>query len=57
MLSGIGLMLGLSATLGFFVGRWLDDRWDTTPWLSFVGLFVGLGAGFLEINRLLRRFE
>jgi len=56
-LTGIGLMLGLSATLGFFLGRWLDDRWHTTPWLSLVGLFIGLGAGFVEIGRLLRRFD
>jgi len=54
--SGIGLMLGISAGLGYWLGSWLDERWHTSPWLSLVGLFLGMGAGLLEMMRLLRRF-
>ncbi|NIM06100.1 MAG: hypothetical protein GTO55_07350 [Armatimonadetes bacterium] len=49
-------MLGISAGLGYWFGSWLDGRWHTSPWLSLVGLLLGMGAGFLETARLLRRF-
>lgn len=55
-LTGIGLMLGVSSGLGYWIGSRLDERWHTDPWLSLVGLFFGLGAGFLEMARLLKRF-
>jgi F0F1-type ATP synthase assembly protein I len=54
--TGIGLMLAVSTGLGYWLGAWLDGRWHTSPWLSLVGLLFGMGAGFLEVARLLKRF-
>ena len=59
--------VGLYTSLGFILpagaivgstGGWLLDRWlGTTPILTVVLGFLGAGAGFIEILRILRRTE
>jgi ATP synthase protein I len=50
---GVGLAFAASILLFFFVGRWLDARLGTEPWLLIVGVFVGLAAGFWSMYRRL----
>jgi ATP synthase protein I len=52
-LMGVGLGFAASILLFFFLGRWLDDRLGTEPWLLIVGVFVGLAAGFWSMYRRL----
>jgi ATP synthase protein I len=40
--------------LGFGGGFWLDSWLDTTPWLSFLGFFLGLAAGILNVYRVMQ---
>jgi len=40
---------------GFLLGMWADERWGTSPWLTFAGFVVGSAAAFLELFRLLKR--
>lgn len=54
--AGIGTMLALTTGLGVWLGYTLDQRWGTSPWLTVLGLFLGMGAGFAEMFRLLKRF-
>jgi ATP synthase protein I len=51
----IGLEMGLAVCVGFFGGRWLDARFDTAPILTYIGLAVGLLAGFKSVWTLVRR--
>ena len=38
-----------AAVVGFFlVGHWLDNRYDTSPWLKLLGLLVGTTGGFIK---------
>lgn len=55
--SSIGLELGLSVVLGVLLGRWLDGRFGTTPWLMILFLAFGLVAGFRGVMRAVRRAE
>lgn len=55
--SYIGIFFGVAIFIGFFFGRWLDARWQTTPWLSIVGLLVGVAAGFRELVRVAIRLR
>jgi F0F1-type ATP synthase assembly protein I len=47
----IGLELVLSIAVGFFGGRYLDDKLGTAPWLSVVGFLFGVAAAVKAVHR------
>jgi F0F1-type ATP synthase assembly protein I len=53
-LSTVGMSFVLAIVLGFGGGYWLDGRLGTTPWLAFLGFFLGLAAGVLNVYRVLK---
>lgn len=53
-LSTIGLSFVFALVIGFAAGYWLDRTLGTQPWLSFVGFFLGLAAGVLNVYRVLK---
>ena len=53
--SYIGIFFGVAIAIGYFGGRWLDRTFHSDPWLTIVGLFVGIASGFLELLRLTRQ--
>jgi ATP synthase protein I len=49
--AGVGIQFAV-AIIGFlFAGQWLDDRLDTKPWLTIIGVFLGAGAAFYNMYR------
>jgi F0F1-type ATP synthase assembly protein I len=45
-----------SAVIGtYLVGRWLDNRYDSSPWLTSLLVLLGSVAGFIEVFRILNR--
>ena len=53
-LSTIGFSFVLAIVMGFG-GGYLLDRWlGTSPWLTFLGFFVGLAAGVLNVYRVMK---
>ena len=53
-LSSVGMSFVLALTMGFGGGYWLDGKLGTAPWLAFIGFFVGLAAGVLNVYRVMR---
>lgn len=53
-LSTVGMSFVLALVLGFGGGYWLDGRFGTGPWLAFLGFFLGLAAGVLNVYRVLK---
>jgi F0F1-type ATP synthase assembly protein I len=53
-LSTIGMSFVFALILGFGAGYWLDGLIGTRPWLSFVGFFLGLAAGVLNVYRVMQ---
>ena len=45
----LGIELAASTVIGLFGGRWLDGKLGTEPWLSIVGLILGVVAGFRSL--------
>jgi ATP synthase protein I len=45
----LGLEVAVGATLGYFVGGWVDRRFGTTPWGLYVGVMVGCAAGMYSL--------
>lgn len=48
---GVGLQLGATFVLFALLGKWLDEKLGTSPWLILVMVFVGAAAGFTSVYR------
>ncbi|HTY01570.1 MAG TPA: AtpZ/AtpI family protein [Bacteroidota bacterium] len=46
-----GIQLALTVVILFFLGRWLDSRWGTAPWLMLAGIFLGTVGGLIKFIR------
>jgi len=44
----MGMQLAISVVVFFFLGRWLDSTFETSPWLTIVGVVVGVTGGFVS---------
>lgn len=51
----LGIELALTTVLGLLGGRWLDSKLSTAPWLTLVGLILGVIAGFRSLYRTARK--
>ncbi len=52
--SSLGLEMGIAVILGLFVGRWLDGKAGTEPWLMLLCTGLGLAAGMKGVFRAMR---
>ncbi len=57
VLSGVGLALVASTVLGLGGGYYLDRWLGTSPWLTLVGLLLGIAAGFVNLFRAVGVFD
>lgn len=49
--AGSGAQFVVSILLFLYIGKWLDAKLGTAPWLLMAGVFVGAGAGFYSFYR------
>ena len=49
--ASVGLEMGVAVFLGWALGQWLDQKFDTEPWLMLVFVLAGVGAGLKAILR------
>jgi len=57
MLATVGLTF-VVATAGATVVGYFADRWlGTSPWLTLIGLVVGIAAGFRDLFRSIKKAE
>ena len=52
--SQFGITLAVSVVLGYFAGHWLDERLNTSPVFTLIGVLLGLVAAVLNTIRLYR---
>ena len=50
-LSSVGMALVLATVIGLAGGYYLDRWLGTTPWLTMIGLGLGIVAGFVNLFR------
>lgn len=53
--SYIGIEFGVVVIAGYFIGKWLDDKYDTAPYLMYLCLGLGFATAFRDLFRLVRR--
>jgi ATP synthase protein I len=56
-LSTIGMAMVLATVIGLAGGYFLDRWLGTTPWLTLIGLGLGIAAGFVNLFRSVRTAE
>ena len=54
ILSSIPFILALSPIVGFLIGKWLDQKFRTGPWLAFILLGLGFVAGVRETINMVK---
>lgn len=47
----LGIQLAVAVVAFFFLGRWLDEKLGTAPWLMIGGLFLGSAGGLVQFFR------
>ena len=55
--STFGLQVAFAIIIGFFSGQYLDGKFDTSPWLTYIFLAFGILAGFRNIGLAIKRVE
>jgi len=53
--SSLGLSVSLSIFIGLGIGVYLDRRFETTPWLTFIFLGLGIAAGYRNIGLAIKK--
>jgi len=52
----IAITIATCVFLGVFIGRFLDNRFGTEPWLLLVFSLLGVGAAFKSLYELIKKF-
>ena len=55
--ASIGLEMAIAIAIGWGLGTWLDEKFDSDPWLMITGLILGVAAGFMGIIRVIRQHQ
>jgi F0F1-type ATP synthase assembly protein I len=50
-LAGLGFQFLVAILLFLFIGKWLDSRLGTSPWLLILGVVVGATASTVSMYR------
>lgn len=53
--SSIGFAIALSIFIGLAIGLYLDGRFGTHPWLTFIFLGLGIAAGYRNIGLAIKK--
>ena len=53
----VGLEMGIAVAIGYFLGNYLDGKFDTAPYLGLAGLFLGIGAAGKALWRIARKLR
>lgn len=59
-MSAIGIQFAISILLGAGAGFWLDNRFETGPWLLLAGVLLGSASAYRDLwtlNRQMKRLS
>jgi len=56
-LSTIGIELVVSTVVGLAIGWYLDEKFETSPWLTIIFLLFGIAAGYRNLFREIRKVD
>ncbi|QDV16114.1 Putative F0F1-ATPase subunit (ATPase_gene1) [Gimesia panareensis] len=51
------ITVSLEMALPAFLGHWLDEKWNTSPWLTAVGALLGFACGMAHLLQMAKEAE
>ncbi len=51
---GLGAEIAVALSAPIFFGYWLDLRWETSPWMLLMGIFLGIGLLIGIFSRVIK---
>ena len=55
--SSLGLQVALSILIGFGIGWYLDEKFDTDPWMTVIFFGLGVAAAVRNIGLAIRKLR
>ncbi|MBC8205493.1 AtpZ/AtpI family protein [bacterium] len=55
--SHLGITFAAVILAGVFGGKYLDSKWNTSPYLTLIGAFLGGAAGFYYIIKEMTQIQ
>jgi ATP synthase protein I len=55
--SSLGLQVALSIFIGYGVGRYLDGKFETNPWLTVVFFLLGVAAAIRNLGLAIKKLR
>jgi ATP synthase protein I len=55
--SSLGLQVALSIFIGYAIGRYLDGRFDSTPWLTGIFFILGVAAAIRNLGLAIKKLN
>ena len=56
MMASMGIQMVAATFIGLVIGIYLDKFFGTKPWLTIIFLLFGIGAGFMNIYGMAKRY-
>lgn len=53
--SSIGLSMALAIFIGLAVGVYLDQKWDSSPWMTLIFMVLGIAAGYKNLGLAIKK--
>ena len=57
LLAAVPALLIAGPAIGFVIGRWADNKFDTEPYLLLVGIILGFASAGREIYKLVKKAQ
>ncbi len=57
LLAAVPMILIAAPAVGFVIGRWADEKFETEPLLLILGIILGFSAAGREIYKLVKKAE
>jgi len=53
----LGAEIAAGLAVPVLIGYWLDNRWDTSPWMLLAGILTGIGLLIGITLRIMRNMQ
>lgn len=53
--SQVAFIMMTPILLGILGGNWVDEKFDTSPWILIVGVVIGVSSAFLNLYKFVMK--